>query len=177
MRFVTFLHVNVFEDVTYLCISTTSWSVIEPGVYLMAATVPTLQPLLRRLFHRIPPRTLSRHTTHHHALPSVSFQMTAPDTPIERPRLTKKQSEKEMLATIGRAPSRHMRLDDYHNIRYGSGVFGLRSEDDEGMECTDAIIQETKMRQQGRNPDGTLRVWSLQPILVSPLRTSFYFAD
>jgi hypothetical protein len=140
----------------------------------MAATVPTLQPLLRRFFYRIPPRTVSRHTTHR--LPSASFKTTVPDTPIERPRLTKKQSEKEMVATIGRAPSRNLRLDDYHSMRYGSGMHSLRSEDDESMICADAVIHEAR-RQQGRNADGTLRVWSLQPILVSPLRTSFYFED
>ena len=174
MRFVTFLQPSIFEDITYLCISTTSWSIIEPGVYLMAATVPTLQPLVRRLFHRIPQRTVSRHTTHRCTTPS--FKLTVPDTPIERPRLTKKQSEKEMVATIGRAPSRILRLDDYHYMRYGSGVHSRRSEDEESMVCTDAVIDETR-GQQGRNRDGTLSVWSLQPILVSPLRTSFFFAD
>jgi hypothetical protein len=78
-----------------------------------------------------------------------------------------------MVATIGRAPSRNVQLDDYHYMRYGSGVYSMRSEDDESMVCADAVIHET-MGQQGRNPDGTLRAWSLQPIVVSPLATSFY---
>jgi hypothetical protein len=171
MRFVTFLHVNVFEDITYLCISTTSWSIIEPGVYLVAATVPTLQPLLRRLFHRIPSRAVSRHTTRQAC--SASFKQATPGTPIQRPKPTQKQSEKEMIATIGRAPSRQMRLDDYHCIRYGSGVYSLRSEDDDSV---DAVVRES-MRHEERNADGSLRVWSLQPILISPLRTSFFFPD
>jgi hypothetical protein len=174
MRFVTFLNASIFIDITYFCISTTSWSIIEPGVYLMAATVPTLQPLVRRLLHRIPPRTNSRHTDHR--LRSASFKSAAPDTPIQRPRLTKRQSEKEMVATIGRAPSRNMRLDDYHNLRYGSGVYSLRSEDEESMICTDAVIRET-LAQQAHVRDGTLSVWSLKPIIVSPLRTSFFFED
>ncbi|KAF2690696.1 hypothetical protein K458DRAFT_382273 [Lentithecium fluviatile CBS 122367] len=189
MRFVAFLHVNVFQDITYLCVSTSSWSIIEPGVYLMAATVPTLQPLLRRLFQRTAQRTISCHNTPQ--IPNSSFKNGAPGTPIiERPRLSKKQSEKEMVATIGRAPSRNVVLDDYHNIqygagrapsrnvgiRYGSGIYSVRSEDDESMVCADAIVHEM-MGQQGRNPDGTLQVWSLQPIVVSPLATSFYFDD
>jgi hypothetical protein len=82
-----------------------------------------------------------------------------------------------MVATIGRAPSRNMRLDDYHHMQFGSGLYSTQSEDDNSMVCADAVIHET-MGQQGRNPDGTLRAWSLQPIMVSsPLATSFYFED
>ncbi|KAF2272731.1 uncharacterized protein EI97DRAFT_346459, partial [Westerdykella ornata] len=52
LRFVSFLNVDLFQDITYLCVTTTSWTVIEPGVYLIAATMPTLRPLVRRIFRQ-----------------------------------------------------------------------------------------------------------------------------
>lgn len=165
LRFVAFLEVDVFEDVTYLCISTTCWSIIEPGVYLMAATVPTLRPLVRRFASQVP-------------LCSVrsSAHITEIEDCVELPRVAKRPWTKEREGSIGRRPSRTLRLDDYHYLRFGSGVFSVRSEDEESMVCADAIVHET-MGRQGRNPDGTLRVWSLQPMQFSPLRTSFFLSD
>ncbi|KAF1955651.1 hypothetical protein CC80DRAFT_549343 [Byssothecium circinans] len=182
LRFVAFLNVDMFLDVTYLCISTTSWSIIEPGVYLMAATVPTLRPLCREFVGRIAPGALSRHTTRPVRSLTIHpphFPTTVPDTPrtpVERPRFSKKHSTKDVLETIGRKPSRTLQLDDYHYMQYGSGVFSVRSDDEESMVCADAIVMET-MGRQGRNPDGTLMSWSLQPMRFSPLRTSFFMGS
>ncbi|KAF2636015.1 hypothetical protein P280DRAFT_510795 [Massarina eburnea CBS 473.64] len=178
-RFVAFLDVNMFSDVTYLCISTTCWSIIEPGVYLMAATVPTLRPLVRESVNYISPGAFSCGTSRplrSCTVPTTLLPSIAPTTPIERPRLTKKSSANDMLSTIGRKPSRALQLDDYHYLQYGSGNFSVRSDDEESMVCADAIVRET-MGRQGRNPDGTLMDWSLQPIQMSPLRTSFFFAS
>lgn len=177
LRFVVFLHTDVFSDITYYSVATTNWTIIEPGVHLMGATVPTLRPLIRRLFSQMP-RTLStpKSSTNLFAPGSPSIPKTprTPKTPTERPALSKKSSARDMVPTIGRTPSRNVRLDDYHYMQWGSGVYSIRSDDEESMVCADAIVHET-MGQQGRNPDGSLQMWSLQPVQYSPLRTSFFF--
>ncbi|PVI06860.1 hypothetical protein DM02DRAFT_581367 [Periconia macrospinosa] len=182
LRFLVFLHVDLFSDITYNSVSTTSWSIIEPGVYLMAATVPTLRPLVRRFISKISSEAVSRHTTRplRSRTASTPRPSNTPHLPLsrmpERPRLSKKSSSKNVMETIGRASSRPLQLDEYHNLRYGSGVFSVRSDDEESMVCADAIVYET-MGRQGRNPDGTLAGFSLQPIHLSPLRTSFFFGS
>lgn len=174
LRFVVFLRTDLFQDVTYYSVVTTNWSIIEPGVHLMGATVPTLRPLIRLVFNRMP-RTLStsRSTTQCFSPSSPSRAQTAKTAVTERPALWKKSSARDFVPTIGRTPSRHMRLDDYHYMQWGSGAYGVRSDDEESMVCADAIVHET-MGKQGRNPDGTLQMWSLRPVQYSPLRTSFF---
>ncbi|KAF2441761.1 hypothetical protein P171DRAFT_365386 [Karstenula rhodostoma CBS 690.94] len=171
MRFVIFLRTDLFEDVTYHSVTATNWSIIEPGVHLMGATVPTLRPMIRRFFSQMP-RAIST--------PKSATQPLSPNNPsrpktttIERPGLIKKSSARDMVPTIGRAPSRNMRMDEYHFMQWGSGILSVRSEDEESMVCADAVVHET-MGRQGRNPDGTLQMWSLQPVQYSPLRTSFF---
>lgn len=179
-RFVVFLRTDVFEDITYNSVATTNWSIIEPGVHLMGATVPTLRPVIRRLFSQMPMTlSTSKSTTHLFAPGSPSMPKTpkTPRTPeAERPALLKKSSAKDVVPTIGRAPSRNVRLDDYHYMQWGSGVYSVRSDDEESMVCADAVVHET-MGRQGRNPDGTLQLWSLQPLQYSPLRASFFLED
>jgi hypothetical protein len=65
-------------------------------------------------------------------------------------------------------------MDEYHFMQWGSGIYSVKSEDEESMVCAEAAVHET-MGKQGRNPDGTLQMWSLQPVQYSPLRTSFFF--
>jgi hypothetical protein len=52
----------------------------------------------------------------------------------------------------------------------------LRSTDEESLVCADAITRE-RFAREGRNADGTLSTWSLQPVQLSPLRTSFLYAN
>ncbi|KAF2002604.1 hypothetical protein P154DRAFT_462026, partial [Amniculicola lignicola CBS 123094] len=47
LRFLSFIQIDAFKDISYLCVTATSWTVIEAGTYLIAATIPTLRPLLR----------------------------------------------------------------------------------------------------------------------------------
>lgn len=151
------------------------WSIIEPGVYLMAATVPTLRPLLRQLFMQNP-RVPSRCVTP--AVRSNTFGTAGTETKNERPRLTKKASEKEFINTIGCQPTRTVRLDEYHHIWYGQGVTSVRSEDEESVICADAIIREnTARRGRATREEGALRAWTLQPIQISPMRTSFFLEE
>ncbi|PSN64099.1 hypothetical protein BS50DRAFT_500190 [Corynespora cassiicola Philippines] len=170
LRFVAFVKVDLFEDVTYNSVKTTSWTIIEPGMYLIAATTPTLRPLIRWVVKEIQGNGLIENTT-------KCFRSTFRSTMLEQAGpeqgrvLTKRPSKLDLINTIGRKPSRTLQLDDYHRMRH-SRVFSLHS-DEESMVCADAIIQE-HLGRQGRNPDGTLRAWSLQPIEMSPLRTSFF---
>lgn len=170
LRFVGFLRTDVFQDVTYHAVVTTNWSIIEPGVHLMGATVPTLRPMVRRFFSQMP-RAISS--------PKSAAQPFGPGSPLrpktammQRPALTRKFAARDVVPTIGRAPSRHMQLDEYHFLQWGSGMYSARSEDEESMVCADAAVHET-LRRQGRNAAGTLQMWSLEPVQYSPLRTSF----
>ncbi|KAF2466939.1 uncharacterized protein BDR25DRAFT_292634 [Lindgomyces ingoldianus] len=173
LRFVSILQVNYLEDVTYLCVQTTIWTVIEPGAYFVAATMPTLRPLVRRIFaeldsfcpfthaftqwvrRRLPESTSGIEAGHGHYLRKKSWNFKLPQDSVPQ-------------------PSRVLRLDDLHYMQ-NRATMSPSSIDEESMLCAAAVSHE-KMNREGRNPDGTLRGWSLQPIRLSPLRTSFYFA-
>lgn len=92
---------------------------------------------------------------------------------VEQPRLIRHIPTKKSYETLGQRPKKTLQLDDYHRVRYGPGLVSLSTADEESMVCADAIVHET-MGRQGRNPDGTLRAYSLQPMQFSPLRTSFF---
>lgn len=78
--------------------------------------------------------------------------------------------------TIGHRPSRLLDLDTYHHIIQDQDVASPISIDEESLVCMDARCQE-RFASQGRNPDGTLTTWSLQPVSVSPMRTSFFLEN
>ena len=50
LRLVYFFQVDMFADVTWYSVSTMTWTLAEPGVYLIAATLPSLRPLVRHVF-------------------------------------------------------------------------------------------------------------------------------
>ncbi|KAH8691694.1 hypothetical protein GQ44DRAFT_695530 [Phaeosphaeriaceae sp. PMI808] len=50
LRTVNFFTIDFFVDPTYLATQTTIWTITEPGVYLIAACMPTLRPLKRIIF-------------------------------------------------------------------------------------------------------------------------------
>ncbi|KAF2464529.1 uncharacterized protein BDR25DRAFT_155204, partial [Lindgomyces ingoldianus] len=47
IRMVNFFTTDLFADPTYNCVATMTWTTVEPGVYLMAACMPSLRPLKR----------------------------------------------------------------------------------------------------------------------------------
>jgi len=150
----------------------------------MAATMPTLRPLIRRVFKEMnefcPVTRAVTSCLRRYVQSTASDDLDAePSRALQkkssRRTLQKKASHGDFFETIGRRPSRALQLDDYHNMQ-NSGAASPASMDEESMVCADAVIHEA-MGRQGRNPDGTLRVWSLQPIQMSPLRTSFFFAN
>ena len=53
IRLVYFFRIDLFADVTYHSVETMTWTVVEPGVYLIAATLPSLRPLVRYVFHDV----------------------------------------------------------------------------------------------------------------------------
>ena len=48
IRFVEFQHADLFSDVSFKCVTTMIWTIIEPGMYQIAATLPTLRPVLKK---------------------------------------------------------------------------------------------------------------------------------
>ncbi|KAI9788794.1 MAG: hypothetical protein M1816_006575 [Peltula sp. TS41687] len=52
LRFVNFFQTNLFSDPTFLVVQTMTWTCVEPSVYLIAATMPSLQPLVRLIFRK-----------------------------------------------------------------------------------------------------------------------------
>ena len=48
----------MFADVTWYSVQSMTWTLVEPGVYLIAATLPSLRPLVRYVFKDIKLDTL-----------------------------------------------------------------------------------------------------------------------
>ncbi|KAH7130093.1 hypothetical protein B0J11DRAFT_243929 [Dendryphion nanum] len=48
VRSYNFWVTNIFEDPTYDCITTLTWTIVEPAVCLISATLPSLRPLKRK---------------------------------------------------------------------------------------------------------------------------------
>lgn len=53
VRLVYFFRTDLFADVTFQTVVPMTWTLVEPGVYLIAATLPSLRPLVRYLFQDI----------------------------------------------------------------------------------------------------------------------------
>lgn len=50
IRLVYFFQIDMFADVTFHSVGTMTWTLVEPGVYLIAATLPSLRPLVKYFF-------------------------------------------------------------------------------------------------------------------------------
>ncbi|KAF1971974.1 hypothetical protein BU23DRAFT_168768 [Bimuria novae-zelandiae CBS 107.79] len=50
MRFESFLAVKSFQDFTYAQVKPLCWTIAESGIYMVAGVLPTLRPLMRKLF-------------------------------------------------------------------------------------------------------------------------------
>ena len=55
---VNFFGTDLFADVTYQCVVTVSWTIVEAGVYVIAATLPSLRPLIRYTTNGLQLKTL-----------------------------------------------------------------------------------------------------------------------
>ncbi|KAF2875535.1 hypothetical protein BDV95DRAFT_591018 [Massariosphaeria phaeospora] len=54
MRFHAFVMVENFNDITYDNVMPMCWTIAESGIYLLAGILPTLRPLLRKVFADVP---------------------------------------------------------------------------------------------------------------------------
>ncbi|KUJ13242.1 uncharacterized protein LY89DRAFT_672467 [Mollisia scopiformis] len=50
LRLVIFITIDVFQDITWLSIDIMTYTTAEPGVYLIAACLPSLRPLFKGIF-------------------------------------------------------------------------------------------------------------------------------
>lgn len=55
LRLTTFFTVDLFADPTYNVVQTMTWTCAEPGVYFIAACLPSLRPLLRSVLETVNP--------------------------------------------------------------------------------------------------------------------------
>jgi len=53
MRFASFLAVQSFHDFTYEQITPLCWTIAESGTYMVAGVMPTLRPLMRKIFSNV----------------------------------------------------------------------------------------------------------------------------
>lgn len=65
MRFIFFFRSEVFVDVSWYSIELLTWTTIEPGMYLIAATLPSLRPLLGLIFQNVDFSTLGSRLLHY----------------------------------------------------------------------------------------------------------------
>ncbi|KAF2745692.1 hypothetical protein M011DRAFT_131934 [Sporormia fimetaria CBS 119925] len=187
LRFVSFLQVELFTDITYHGITTTSWTIIEPGVYLVAATMPTLRPLIRRISRRANPyvcpsrqklmgcfrTSIDSAAVPHGVLESQSHGIRVPQRVVQKK--SSKSLHREFFAPAGRRPER-AQLSEEQRPETVTQISTLRSVDEESLVCADARDRERYAR-EGRNLDGLLSAWSLQAVQLSPMRTSFLYTE
>ena len=55
---VYFFQIDVFNDATWHSVGAMTWTLVEPGVYLIAATLPSLRPLVLYIFKVVKLETL-----------------------------------------------------------------------------------------------------------------------
>ncbi|PSN68077.1 hypothetical protein BS50DRAFT_573043 [Corynespora cassiicola Philippines] len=54
MRVVSFLAVTSFHDITFENVKPFCWTITESGIYLIAGILPTLRPLMKKVFKNVP---------------------------------------------------------------------------------------------------------------------------
>ncbi|KAF2662179.1 hypothetical protein K491DRAFT_773309 [Lophiostoma macrostomum CBS 122681] len=177
LRFVSVLKADLFGDITFSP-SLTIFTIIEPGVYLIASTIPTLRPLIRRFFKEANDTILLAPRLTNLFRSSLQVRTSAASLPAPPRRVLQKKSSRSLydyFDTVGQLPVRGPDLDEAHWMQ-ALDTPSPRSLDEESLVCAHAIIQE-RFAREGRNPDGTLQWWSLQPVQTSPLRSSFVFVN
>lgn len=102
IRFVSFLRVDLRSDVSLETPRTMKWTIIEPAMYQIAATLPTLRPILTKILSSINSMSLFSRFS------SVSRQQKSEDT----------------SGRAGEATDRNqfVKLDDYHYMHDLSGA-------------------------------------------------------
>lgn len=65
IRFVYFCKPDLLADPTFNSVGTLTWTLVESGIYLIAATLPSLRPLLRYFFKDIKFETLYKNLLGH----------------------------------------------------------------------------------------------------------------
>ncbi|KAF2760796.1 hypothetical protein EJ05DRAFT_243018 [Pseudovirgaria hyperparasitica] len=91
MRMAAFFHTNAFTDNTWASVELVGWSVAEPGMYLTAACLMCLRPLLIRLGRKLHlTRFMSKHsvsansaTNHMRTPPSARSKTTTTDVDLD----------------------------------------------------------------------------------------------
>lgn len=58
LRMVNFFGTDLFADITFECVVGVSWTIVEAGVYVIAATLPSLRPLIQYTTTRLQLKTL-----------------------------------------------------------------------------------------------------------------------
>ncbi|KAL2041445.1 hypothetical protein N7G274_005827 [Stereocaulon virgatum] len=80
LRLNSYLQIDIFTDLTYLAVEINFWAMVEPGVYFIAATLPSLHPLLRHVFKDLEISTLSIRLRNYYTR-AFSPQRKTGDTP------------------------------------------------------------------------------------------------
>ena len=77
MRFIFFFRSDVLVDVTWYSIDLWTWTTIEPGMYLIAAALPSLRPLLGLIFQNVDFSTLGSRLLHYRTKGSLKKTKTS----------------------------------------------------------------------------------------------------
>jgi hypothetical protein len=178
LRLRSVLEADLFGDITYQT-SLTIWTIIEPGVYLIASTIPTLRPLIGRFFKGANETILLAPRLTQYFRSSLHPRASTASLPAHPRRVLHKKSSgslHEYYEPVGHSPMKGVGMDGHHWMQLqGLDRPAARSLDEESMVCAHAIIQERFSRER-RLSDG-LRLWSLQPAQMSPLRSSFVLTN
>ena len=103
-RFTKFFRNDAITDGTFSSVELMSWTIVEPGVYLIAASLPTLRPLVQRVFQSTRSSDITLKRTRDYS-DGFSRRSTA---------VTRRVGQLGTGSTLDQSPSGFQRLADGH---------------------------------------------------------------
>ena len=116
-RFATFFRNDAMSDGTFSSVELMSWSLIEPGTYLMAACLPSLRPLAQRIFGDTRLAHLSTHWTPKYRV--RSHERSTMNIELE--------GHRRLRSEVHRSPQ------GFHRLADGRESIGKSSEDERSL--------------------------------------------
>ena len=136
-RFTTFFQNDAITDGTFASVDLMSWTIIEPGIYLLAACLPPLRPLLHRI---------AKAVSHAYS----SKQWTPKDGDGDREGST---ADIKLQGLGGLRSENHHLPSGFHRLADGGESIGNRSEDETSLVGNYSSAKEND-RQPARNNRG-----------------------
>jgi hypothetical protein len=120
IRFVSFLTVDLRSDVSLEAPKTMKWTITEPAMYQIAATLPTLRPILTKTKSSLSSLPLFSKLSHHSH--------------------TQKNDDASGCAVDAASRNQFVKLDDYHYMHNSKGSKGMGRKYSGVLKTTDVSV-------------------------------------